>query len=202
MKRALQRRPKAQGQIRIIAGQWRGRKLPVLSREGLRPTTDRTKETLFNWLMPYISGRQCLDAFAGTGGLGLEALSRYADSADFVEQDNGAVTMLKDNLRRLAVQPTKAAVHQGNILHVLPALKGPYSLVFLDPPFNQGLLQPTIDSLVDTQKLTSDALIYLEMEKGAALRVPANWRLLKQKQSTQVDYRLYEQHKEAGDGEA
>lgn len=192
MKRAVKSRTKAQGQIRIIAGRWRGRKLPVLDVEGLRPTTDRNKETLFNWLAPYVAGRHCLDAFAGSGGLGLEALSRYAARVDFIERDTGAVRMLRENVGRLALSSEQMAVHQGDMLQVLTRISGPLSLVFLDPPFNKGLLQRAVDALVQSDKLTAEALIYLEMEKGASLLVPSNWQLLKHKQSGQVDYRLYQ----------
>lgn len=192
MKRAVKSRNKTQGQIRIIAGRWRGRKLPVLDLQGLRPTTDRNKETLFNWLAPYVAQRRCLDAFAGSGGLGLEALSRYCARVDFIEQDTGAVRMLRENIRRLAINAEQAAVHQGDMLQTLGRLGGPFSLVFLDPPFNQGLLQRSVDALHQSEMLTNDALIYLEMEKGAPLQVPSHWQLLKQKQAGQVDYRLYQ----------
>ncbi|GGD59327.1 16S rRNA (guanine(966)-N(2))-methyltransferase RsmD [Lacimicrobium alkaliphilum] len=192
MKRAVKTRTKAQGQIRIIAGRWRGRKLPVLDLQGLRPTTDRNKETLFNWLAPYVAERCCLDAFAGSGGLGLEALSRHATRVDFIEQDKGAVRMLRENTRRLELTPEQAQVHQGEMLNTLSRLSGPFSLVFLDPPFNKGLLQQAVNALEQSEKLTEDALIYLEMEKGTQLAVPAQWQLLKHKQSGQVDYRLYQ----------
>ncbi|ALS97216.1 16S rRNA (guanine(966)-N(2))-methyltransferase RsmD [Lacimicrobium alkaliphilum] len=192
MKRAVKSRAKALGQIRIIAGRWRGRKLPVPDVEGLRPTTDRNKETLFNWLAPYVAGRQCLDAFAGSGGLGFEALSRYAARVDFVEQDTGAVRMLRENAGRLGLSSEQAAVHQGDMLQILSRLSGPFSLVFLDPPFNKGLLQRAVDALVQSDKLAAEALLYLEMEKGAPLLVPSHWQLLKHKQNSQVDYRLYQ----------
>lgn len=192
MKRAVKSRTKAQGQIRIIAGCWRGRKLPVPDLDGLRPTTDRNKETLFNWLTPYVAQRRCLDAFAGSGGLGFEALSRYAARVDFVEQQAGAVRMLRENVRRLSLSDERAAVHQGDMLQALARLSGPFSLVFLDPPFHKGLLQQAVNALEQSEKLTEDALIYLEMEKATQLVVPAQWQLLKHKQSGQVDYRLYQ----------
>lgn len=89
------------GVVRIISGQWKGRKLPVRDVEGLRPTTDRVKETIFNWLAPHVRGTRCLDLFAGSGGLGLEALSRYAEQVTLIEMDRGAADQLKKNLTTL-----------------------------------------------------------------------------------------------------
>ncbi len=89
------------GFVRIISGQWRGRKLPVRDVEGLRPTTDRVKETIFNWLAPHVRGTRCLDLFAGSGGLGLEALSRYAEQVTLIEMDKGAADQIKKNLTTL-----------------------------------------------------------------------------------------------------
>ena len=122
------------GQIRIIGGQWRGRKLPVLNAEGLRPTTDRNKETLFNWLMPYINDARCLDVFAGSGGLGLEALSRYAAHCDFIELDKQAASQLKSNLTLLkANELASATVHQGDALGILKGIsQAPYDIIFVD----------------------------------------------------------------------
>lgn len=123
---------RGKGEIRIIAGQWRGRKLPVLDKEGLRPTTDRIKETVFNWLMPYILDSRCLDCFAGSGSLGIEALSRQAKYVQFFELDKQVAKQLEANLIRLQTQSGK--VQQGDSLQYLKEgnQDAPYELVFLD----------------------------------------------------------------------
>ncbi|MDF2177817.1 16S rRNA (guanine(966)-N(2))-methyltransferase RsmD [Aliiglaciecola sp. CAU 1673] len=190
MKQAVTRKGSV-GAIRIIAGQWRGRKLPVLEKEGLRPTTDRTKETLFNWLAPYIDNRVCLDAFAGSGSLGFEALSRRAAKVTFVEQDRQVANQLQKNLATLGLSADQARVIQDNLLSFLHGAKETYGLVFLDPPFGKGLLQKSIDVLEQQGLLSEGALIYLECEVSLPLSVPANWQLLKQKQTKQVSYSLY-----------
>ncbi|WP_026958380.1 16S rRNA (guanine(966)-N(2))-methyltransferase RsmD [Aliagarivorans taiwanensis] len=181
------------GSIRIIAGQWRGRKLKVLDGEGLRPTTDRVKETLFNWLAMDIRGARCLDAFAGSGGLGFEALSRYAEHVTLVERDQRAAQQLKDNLALLQVDATQAKLEVADTLQLLR--KEPehaYDVVFIDPPFHQQLVQQCIDLLVANNWLADDALVYLEQESSAAEpNLPSGWEKIKSKQAGQVSYNLY-----------
>lgn len=186
-------KPSKSGQIRIIGGQFRGRKLPVLDAEGLRPTTDRNKETLFNWLMHHITDAKCLDVFAGSGGLGLEALSRYASSCDFIELDNAASGQLKANITRLAAN-LNANVVNSNALTALPAYKnGHYDVVFVDPPFNQGLLAPTLDALHQFDVVKPGGVIYIEHEADLApLPLPANWHVVKEKRTNALRYFLVE----------
>ncbi|TNH09437.1 16S rRNA (guanine(966)-N(2))-methyltransferase RsmD [Testudinibacter sp. TR-2022] len=184
---------KNKGEVRIIAGRWRGRKLPVLSHQGLRPTTDRIKETLFNWLMPYIVGARCLDCFAGSGSLGFEALSRQASAVQFFEQDKSAVKQLQQNLQRLESQ--RGLITQGDTLQLLAQGNSqlPFDIVFLDPPFQQQLIEPTIERLQNNGWLAAGALVYVETEKQlATLKVPVTWRLLKQKIGGEVCFRLYQ----------
>lgn len=181
------------GQIRIIGGQWRGRKLPVLDAMGLRPTTDRNKETLFNWLMPYVNGARCLDVFAGSGGLGLEALSRYASHCDFIELDKSAAAQLRTNLATL--QPddvSSATVHNANALEVIGALSAnAYDIVFVDPPFNKGLVEPTLKALTNCVKTGS--VIYLEHESSLTTPpLPDNWQIIKEKRTNALAYMLIE----------
>lgn len=126
-------KPVSMGQIRIIGGQWRGRKLPVRDSEGLRPTTDRVRETLFNWLMPVIRDANCLDCFAGSGALGIEALSRYAASATLIELDKHNARQLSENLAQLKIH--NAQVINANTLTYLANSGTPFDVVFLDPPF-------------------------------------------------------------------
>ncbi len=192
MKRQAKKISSTQGSIRIIAGQWRGRKLPVLDVEGLRPTTDRTKETLFNWLAPYIVGRHCLDAFAGSGGLGFEALSRHAASSVFVELDKTASQTIRQNCRTLALSEPQAVVLNKNIHDVLPTFKQQFDLIFADPPFNQGLIEPLLSKIAEYDLLAKGGLIYIETElANAAYPLPADWQLVKQRQTKQFCYRLF-----------
>lgn len=178
------------GQIRIIAGQFRGRKLPVLMADGLRPTTDRVKETVFNWLMPYIQDANCLDCFAGSGGLGFEAISRGASAVTLVELNKLAAQQLKDN--KALLKADNIQVIQQNALDFLHNNQQSYSLVFIDPPFRKGLAQQTAQ-LLSEKGLTDDALIYVEMETDHNTQImPSHWQLLKEKVAGQVVYRLYQ----------
>lgn len=182
--------PTAQpGEVRIISGQWRGRKLPVLDVQGLRPTTDRVKETLFNWLMQETQGREVLDCFSGSGSLAFEALSRHAHSALLLERDSKAAAQLKQNLARL--QCSNAEVRQTDTMQFLatPALRQ-FDLVFIDPPFRQGLALPCA-ALLQQGWLKPGALIYLETEKELDISsLPQNWHLMKDKIAGQLAYRL------------
>jgi len=178
------------GQIRIIAGQHRGRKLPVLMADGLRPTTDRVKETVFNWLMPYIQDAICLDCFAGSGGLGFEAMSRGASSVTLVELNKSAAQQLKVNKALLKADCMQ--VVQQNALDFLHSNQQSYSLVFIDPPFRKGLAEKTAELLAE-KGLSQDALIYVEMEADNNRQImPSHWQLLKEKVAGQVIYRLYQ----------
>lgn len=193
MKRGVKKTLSKMGAIRIIGGQWRGRKLPVLDSEGLRPTTDRNKETLFNWLMPYVHDSEGLDVFAGSGGLGFEALSRYAQSMTFIELDRDAAKLLEQNLQTLKIAEPQAQVVQGNSLQVLTQLDKQFDLIFVDPPFNQGLAPKIID-LIDSKGLVKPkGLIYIESEtENANYKVPNNWQCIKDKSTKQVCCRLYQ----------
>lgn len=178
-------------QLRIIGGQWRGRKLNFPSVEGLRPTGDRIRETLFNWLAPGMHGARCLDLFAGSGALGLEALSRGAATSVLVERDKIAATQLRTNLALLGAD-------QGQVLHndVLSMLKqgNPderFDVVFIDPPFQQGLWQAVIDALENGGWLANEAAIYIESGRATLYEVPPGWLLHRDKQAGQVCYRLF-----------
>ncbi|MGP2415295.1 16S rRNA (guanine(966)-N(2))-methyltransferase [Pantoea ananatis] len=186
------------GQIRIIGGQWRGRKLPVPDSAGLRPTTDRVRETLFNWLAPSIQAANCLDCFAGSGALGLEALSRFAASATLLELERPVAQQLAKNLQTL--QAANGQVVQTNTLTWLAQSGKPFNIVFIDPPFRQGLLEQTLQLLENNGWLTADALIYVESEvECGAPPVPAHWDLYREKIAGQVAYRLYQRQQETHD---
>ncbi|WP_394129380.1 16S rRNA (guanine(966)-N(2))-methyltransferase RsmD [Shewanella maritima] len=183
---------KSSGQVRIISGKWRSRKLPIHDLAGLRPTTDRVRETLFNWLAMDIKGARVLDCFAGSGALGLEALSRYAEFAQMLELQKSAAKQLQQNLATL--QCDNANVANVDSLQYLaqPAAQG-FDIIFVDPPFRQSLADKTVNLLVENAWLNQDALIYVETESELSeLSVPNNWVQLKQKVAGQVTYRLYQ----------
>lgn len=173
--------------VRIIGGQWRGRKLPVRDQEGLRPTGDRLRETLFNWLMPYIHGAECLDAFAGSGALGFEALSRGAQFTQFIEMHQGAAQQINANITLLN---GRAEVARSDFLAWSNNGKR-FDIVFLDPPFSHALWSPAIQHLVDRDMLNPQALVYIEKPANYPLSCPEDWEPLKTKRAGQVDITLY-----------
>ncbi len=183
------------GQVRIISGLWRGRKLPVHDAEGLRPTTDRVKETLFNWLAQDIPRAKCLDLFAGSGGLGFESASRQAEKVTMLEMNPQAFAQLKTNIAAL-----KASNIEAVNTDTLAYLKQPgqaYDVVFIDPPFRQGLLQETVQLLEQNGWLAANAMIYIESEKELPLtELPESWQLYREKLAGQVCYRLFERTSE------
>jgi len=180
------------GFIRLISGKWRGKKLPVKDKEGLRTTTDRTKETLFNWLMHDVRDANCLDCFSGSGSLAFEALSRFANKALLLEQDKQIVAQLEENLTTL--QADNGAVVATDAIHYLQQKANQqFDIVFIDPPFNMGLVEPCCQALENNNYLMPHSLIYIELEvQLTELHLPAHWRLLKEKKTGQVSYRLYQ----------
>ncbi|MET1115735.1 MAG: 16S rRNA (guanine(966)-N(2))-methyltransferase RsmD [Comamonas sp.] len=153
------------GEVRIIGGQWRRTRLPVAQRSGLRPTPDRVRETLFNWLGQDLNGWRCMDSFAGTGALGFEAASRGAREVTMVELDAGLVAQLRSLQQRLSASMVK--VQRGDALSALQQVAGgTLDLVFLDPPFTENaLFLPTLRAACSA--ITADGWIYLE--------APAEW---------------------------
>ncbi len=186
----MQSRKRA-GKLRIIGGEWRGRRLPIPDLPGLRPTTDRNRETLFNWLAPEIAGRHCLDLFAGSGALGLEALSRGAASCLFVEQQRAAVNQLKASLEILGAGD-RGRVWAGDALEFLDRgqLPADTDLVFIDPPFDSELLNRALGRLVP--QLHRDTLVYLEYAVGNDPGPVNGWRERRSKVSGGVVYTLLE----------
>jgi 16S rRNA (guanine966-N2)-methyltransferase len=182
------------GFVRIISGQWRGRKLPVHDVEGLRPTTDRVKETVFNWLAQDIYQAKCLDLFTGSGGLSFEALSRGAESITMLELDKKAANQLQQNLTTIGA--TNANVLNTDSLKYLAQTGTPHDVVFIDPPFRKDLIQNVIDLLEANNWLTPHAMIYIEAEKELGeILTPSHWRLHREKIAGQVCYRLFEREK-------
>ena len=187
--------------LRIIGGEWRGRKIPFATAVGLRPTQDRVRETLFNWVASQMPGATCLDLFAGTGALGLEALSRGAKQVNFVDLSNIATSSLNDNLKLLPMAEGQVAkVEQVSSFNWLKSYKGRvcaatqierYDLVFLDPPFALALMQDTLKALFDSQCLSAKAMIYVEQPQPLTdLVLAEGWKLHRSKKAGQVFYGL------------
>jgi 16S rRNA (guanine966-N2)-methyltransferase len=194
-RKRVRRRPahrEGKPHLRVIGGQWRSRVLPVADRPGLRPTPNRVRETLFNWLAPHLPGAYCLDLFAGTGALGIEALSRGAAHATFIENDRQAAATIEAAL---------AALQAGGRGHVVVAdgtraadsLSGaPADLVFIDPPFDSGLYHAALTGLRPLVK--SSSRIYLEypvhQEEAVTAQLTGAYELLRQKRAGEVGYLL------------
>ena len=177
------------GQVRIIGGRLRGRKLLFRDQVGLRPTGDRIRETLFNWLQPLIPGARCLDLFAGSGALGFEAASRGAAEVVMVERAPGVAQDLRANLERLGA--TEVTLVQADALRLLEQPGAPFDLVLLDPPFAAGLLEVCCARLSAKGWLRPGALVYVETDAAAGLpNLPEAWRWLHRKSSGQVAYGL------------
>ncbi|WP_143871448.1 16S rRNA (guanine(966)-N(2))-methyltransferase RsmD [Catenovulum sediminis] len=188
------------GFVRIIAGQWKGRKLSVADLPGLRPTTDRVKETLFNWLMFEVAESRVLDCYAGSGSLSFEALSRGARYATLLEKSKAAAVSLKANLSNLkGLPPSAAAVVQTDTLDYLQTHNSAesYDIIFIDPPFRQGLLEKTCRLVTENNYIAKQGLIYLEYENELAqLTLPSSWKLLKSQTAGQSKYQLYQYNDE------
>lgn len=183
--------PRGQGQLRIIGGEWRSRRLGFPDAPGLRPTPDRVRETLFNWLAAQVPGARVLDPFAGSGALLLEALSRGAARGLALELNPAAAAALRGNLELL--RASNAEVRQADALqHLQGASAEPFDLVFLDPPFHKDLLAPACQLLETRGWLAPDAWIYTESESApSSLGLPGNWRLHREKHAGQVHYALW-----------
>lgn len=178
------------GMFRVIGGQWKGRKLSFIEVEGLRPSLDRVRETLFNWLQADIHGAKVLDLFAGSGALGIEALSRGADWTYFVELNSKAAGQLANNLDLLGAD--KASLMTGDALKFIEANQHDFDMIFLDPPFHKGIAQKVLNSLSAAKWLKPETLIYLETEQGIELDIPESWELLKDKKAGQLLYKLFQ----------
>ncbi len=186
MSGTVKRKPAAS--VRIIGGRWKGRRISV-SREGVRPTGDRVRETLFNWLAPYIRGLRCLDLFAGSGALGIEALSRGAGRAVFAEKSRPIAAALTRTLAELGADNAK--VHCTDAMSLLESVSESFDLVFLDPPFDGPSLQDLCTLLENSGALAESALIYMESDKRSAPpQLPPNWRPEKEKTAGNVRYAL------------
>ena len=178
--------------IRIIGGEWRSRKLTVPDAPGLRPTPDRVRETLFNWLAPTIQGARVLDAFTGSGALFLEALSRGASTGVAIDANTNAVNNLRRNLAVLQCDDAEV-LRVDSLQYLSNKTEQGFDIVLLDPPFHQDLLLSACQLLEDNNWLNKDAWIYTESEQvPSSLGVPSTWRLHREKHTGQVHYALWQ----------
>jgi 16S rRNA (guanine966-N2)-methyltransferase len=183
--------PPAPGVLRLIGGEWRGRRLQFPPLPGLRPSPDRVRETLFNWLAAELPGGRCLDLFAGSGALGLEALSRGAAHCTFVDSQPAACRQIEAHLRTLRCsRASVACLEAQRWLAQTPV--APVDIVFLDPPFRSELLGDACALLEQRGWLNADALIYIEAGSDEAPPpLPPNWHPHRDKRAGQVAYRLF-----------
>lgn len=182
--------------IRIIAGKWRSRLISFANDDIVRPTPDRIRETVFNWLSPYIDGARCLDTFAGSGALGFEALSRGASHVIMVEQNPATLKHIQENQTKLETSDVTLCLGKiprdfPRVAKQIPAKFLPLDIIFMDPPFKQGLLAPCCQWLEENNWVKSGTIIYIEAESELdPLPIPANWELIKEKSTQQIRYGL------------
>ena len=176
----------ATGTVRIIAGQWRGTRIPVVQKQGLRPTPDRVRETVFNWLAADLPGARCLDLFAGTGALGFEAVSRGAASCDLVEQDSALVTALGVLKQRL--DATSITIHHAEVFAWLTGQPRCYDIVFVDPPFDDTAITRVLERL-NGGWIVPQSTVYVEAPRNQ-LTEALGWQMLKCDATRQVSYAL------------
>ncbi|MBK1850944.1 16S rRNA (guanine(966)-N(2))-methyltransferase RsmD [Marinobacter sp. 1-4A] len=195
------RNPGTSGELRIIGGDWRSRKLRFPDAGGVRPTPARTRETLFNWLSFHLAGSDCLDLFSGSGALGLEALSRGAAHATLVDNNPALATALRNNLRFLGSQA--GTVTCTNVdTYLSQRARQPFDIVFMDPPFRQGWLTTLLPLLDSHGWVKSGGWVYVEHESDLPTpAAPADWQLHRQKTAGQVTYCLYRVAQAAGRNE-
>lgn len=172
---------KNRGKVRITSGEWKNRNLEVPDIDGLRPTSERVRETLFNWLMPSIHKSVCLDLFAGSGSLGFEALSRGAKHCTFVEKSKLAFSQIKTT--RISLNAVNSEVHNCDAIDFLSSVHNHnFNLVFLDPPFSDDYLISSIESIHEYQLVSRGGYIYIEFNKNNDLfDLPDNWSVIRKK---------------------
>ncbi len=189
-RRATGNRKTPPGRLRIVAGNWRSRLLDIADVPSLRPTSERIRETLFNWLAPRIEGARCLDLFAGTGALGLEALSRGAATTMFVEKSGLAAGVLKSNIEKLGAEG--ATICEADAIQYLRQIPvKSFDIVFLDPPFAADMLEDLCRLIDERQVLADGARVYLE-HSAATIEpeLPAGWEVLRSEVAGRVRYSL------------
>lgn len=180
------------GEVRIIGGDFRGRKLPVLPAEGLRPTSDRVRETLFNWLQFEVPNARVLDAFAGSGVLGFEALSRGAQSVRFIEKSTDNARQLQQNIQTLNLNERADLVVGDALVHLNQPASAPFDILFFDPPFGKNLLAPSLEKAFANGWIAPQSWLYLEQERTVDWpALPEGWICHREKTTSQVKYGLF-----------
>ncbi len=180
---------RTKAQLRIIGGRWARHNLKFLDLPEVRPTPNRVRETLFNWLAPYIEGAACLDLFAGSGALGFEAVSRGAASATLVESNRRICTQIKSEIARFDTGAIKVIAADAHAF--VRQTRNRYDIVFLDPPFGGGVAQKTLTALAENGHILSPAsLVYVEWRSETGIAPPAGLNILRQKQASEVQYAL------------
>ncbi len=177
--------------IKIIGGKWKGTNLTFYDKPELRPTGNRVRETLFNWLQPNIQGSICLDLFAGSGCLGLEALSRGASKCVMIEKNKRVVNHLAENIEKLC--SSTELIHDDALNYLSSKeLSKTFDIVFLDPPFDSIIYESTMRALELNNWLSHDALIYIEARSDSSMfQIPDNWSLFREQVAGNVRYMLY-----------
>jgi len=175
--------------VRIIGGKWRSRKIDFPSIEGLRPSPDRVRETLFNWLSTYVVHARCLDLFAGSGALGFEALSRGAKEVVFVDSNKKSIEQIQKTQTLLNCQNME--IYWSNASQFLAKEHRPFDIIFLDPPFHQALIIPHLQLIIKNNLLTENGLAYLEAEiEFSEQQIPHAFEIVKHKTAGKVRYLL------------
>lgn len=177
-------------QLRIIGGMWRSRKIQIPDLAEIRPTPDRVRETLFNWLSPVISGAYCLDLFTGSGALAFEALSRGARHVVMVDKSPVAIEALRETAQKLGAD-NNITLYQGQAPENIILPKDPFDIVFLDPPFRQNLIRLSCEWLQQQKLIHKKSYIYIEIEKeNDEIIIPEKWHILKEGKTKQIKYYL------------
>ena len=176
--------------VRIISGDWRGRRLPVADVPGLRPSGDRCRETLFNWLQPWIPGADCADLFAGTGALGFEAASRGAASVLMIEKHPRAQKVLRQGVEQL--QALQVNLHSGGAMSMIEDLKpDSFDIVFVDPPFDSNLAGLVLERLDKTGSVRRGGFVYIESPATQPVSPLPGWRVWRDQQIGDVRMQLF-----------
>lgn len=183
------KKSKLSNKVRIIGGIWRGRKISFPALKDLRPTPDRIRETLFNWLTPVINGAYCLDLFAGSGALGFETLSRGAEKVVMVDSESQVIAQLEANRQMLGAENLE--IHHMNAAQYLPQAKGSFDIIFLDPPFQKQLIPKFCQLIAENNLLKPKGYVYIETDLALSPDdLPTSWQIIKQKQAGKVLYYL------------
>ena len=197
--RRRQNRPRRRplNQVRIIGGEWRSRRLEFPPEIGVRPSGDRIRETLFNWLSPWIHGSRCLDAFAGSGALGFEALSRGAREVTFLDSNERVCAALHRNSGTLQA-PGVRILQTDTLQWLKQPPEEPFDIIFLDPPFAENLHARCLAAIAGAGLCHEESLVYVESPADAALVVPAEWETVREKRTGNLDCRLVRQLRPPG----